>query len=112
MKPAFKISSKPFLSSLVNPALPGLDFVVLLLCGFAKSISVCATFKSPQNITGFSFQVLAYEIKNLYSTHLIYNLICLNLFLNLGYKHLQYNDFQIPKLYTTFLIVFSIPSPL
>ena len=38
----------PSLSSLVNPA-----FLVLVL-GFFRSISLCATFKSPHTITGFT----------------------------------------------------------
>lgn len=46
-KPVAKNSVMPSRSSLVNPAL----FVLVL--GLAKSISLCATFMSPQIITGF-----------------------------------------------------------
>ena len=49
IKPALMNESKPSLSSFVKPFLPTLGF------GLARSSSVWATFKSPQNTTGFVF---------------------------------------------------------
>ena len=47
-KPAFSNSVKPSLSSWVKPAF------FLLVLGFLRSTSWCATFMSPQMMTGFS----------------------------------------------------------
>ena len=61
MNPAFRMSENLSRSLSVKPGFPGLVFVVLFPCGLAISISSWATFRSPQNITGLSRDLMCFR---------------------------------------------------